>query len=361
VKRVLPGALALCLLLTACASRTEEPETEPTEKAEDRGLLVHTDWSHLGQREELPSPVGSRWYEDYTDQLIPRDDYGTLIPYAGLRLMDNWPAGDGCMYGLMTQAGQVVTDPVYSTVTCPGYGSRRFPLLILRTSAPDGEEGGICAVAAADGSWCTPFVYRGWDANSQGLLLFQEDSVTVMTPEEELRRTWTAAEMGISQAEFDSVLSEVVVGDGWGGQRRGDYMALGWDPESDYTDLRCFDVVSGGIQIFTMEEWEALDDTVYEEKTPVIPNAWRISDQLFGDDAPGLLELTEYSGDGDTTTYYREDGTPLPDFTLIGHRWYEQVSLVGGLIQRIELNCASYYDLDTLECRFRTYWNYDGD
>jgi hypothetical protein len=255
VKRVLPAALALCLLLTACAPQTEE--TEPTEEAEDSGLLVHTDWSQLGQREELPSPVGTRWYEDYTDHLIPRDDYGTLIPYAGLRLMDDWPASDGCMYGLMTQAGQVVTDPVYSTVSCPGYGSQRFPLLILRqkTSASDGAEDGVYAVAASDGSWCTPFLYRAWDANSQGLLLFQEDSVTVMTSEGEIQRTWTVEEMGISQEDFDSILSDLTWYEGPGGQRSGDYMALGWEPESDYTNIRCFDLVSGDIQIFTTEEW----------------------------------------------------------------------------------------------------------
>jgi hypothetical protein len=257
----------------------------------------------------------------------------------------------------------VVTDPVYSTVSCPGYGSQQFPLLILRQKdyASDTEEDGVYAVAASDGSWCTPFAYRAWDANSQGLLLFQEDSVTIMTTEGKIQRTWTVEEMGISQEEFDSVLSDLTWGEGWGGQRHRDYMALDWDPESDYTYLRCFDLASGGIQTFTIEEWEALDDTVYAEKTPVIPNAWRVSDQVLGNDAPALLELTDYSGDGVTTTYYREDGTPLPDFTLTGDRWYEQVSLVGGLIQRLDLNCASYYDLDTLECRFRIYWNYDGD
>jgi hypothetical protein len=307
--------------------------------------------------------VGSRWYADYTDQLVPQDDYGTLIPYVGLRLLDDWPADSGCLYGLMTQDGQVVTDPVYSTVSCPGYGSQQFPLLVLRqkTSASDGAEDGVYAVAASDGSWCTPFLYRAWDANSQGLLLFQEDSVTIMTAEGEIQRTWTVAEMGITQEDFDSILSDITWYEGWGGQRRGDYMALGWESESDCASLRCFDLESGDIQILTAEEWDALDDAVYEEKTLAIPNAVRISDQVLGDDAPGLLELTEYSEDSMTTTYYREDGTPLPDFTLVGDRWYEQVSLVGGLIQRLDLNCASYYDLDTLECRFRTYLNYDGD
>ena len=87
--------IALCLLLSACASepapqRPEEeanlpvPEApEPPPPEEPEGITVYTDWSKLEEREALPEPIGSRWYEDYTGELLPREDYGPLIPYAG--------------------------------------------------------------------------------------------------------------------------------------------------------------------------------------------------------------------------------------------------------------------------------------
>jgi len=317
--------------------------------------------------------VGTRWYAEYTGRLIPRDDYGPLIPYAGLRLMDDWPADSGCLYGLMTQEGRVVVDPVYSSVYRPGgYDAsgrwRPLPLLVLKQGDPlageDAWDPVVCAVAAADGSWCTPFDYRGLSSGGEGLILFQSDSLTVMSPEGEIERVWTAAEMGISQEEFDSILSDVTWGEGWGGQRRGGYMALGWEPESDYTEIRCFDLVSGGVKVFSQAEWDALMEDGPDQRPepePVIPDAERKTDRLLGGDAPGLLELMEYSEQGMTRTYYREDGTALPDFTLYGGKWYEGVSVTGGLIEVLDWNTASYYDLETLECRFRTCLNYDGD
>jgi len=367
--------MALCLLLAACMAG-EPPQTqgrEPSQAAEAGGPAVHTDWSRLGEREVPPRPVGTRWYEEYTDHLIPRNDYGPLIPYAGLRLMDDWPADSGCLYGLMTREGKVVTDPVYSRVYRPGsYDAsgrwRPLPLLVLKQGDPHADEDAwdpaVCAVAAADGSWCTPFDYRAVTADSAGLLLFQPDSLTVMTAEGEIRRVWTAAEMGISRDEFDSILSDVTWGEGWGGQRHGDYMALGWEPESDYTIIRGFNLVSGGVEVFSQAEWDALSEGASDyppEPEPVIPDAVRKTDQMLGYDAPGLLELTEYSEQSMTRTYYREDGAPLPGLTLYGGRWYEGVSVVGGLIEVLEWNTASYYDLDTLECRFRTCLNYEGD
>ena len=61
------------------------------------------------------------------------------------------------------------------------------------------------------------------------------------------------------------------------------------------------------------------------------------------------------------TTYYRADGTPLPQLTHYGDNWYDAVTLAGGLIGEIGLNTASYYDLDTLVCVFRTTLGYESD
>ncbi|MBU5628128.1 hypothetical protein KQI82_14540 [Oscillibacter sp. MSJ-2] len=362
-------AAALCLLLTACSAGSS---SHPLEPGQD-GLRVHTDWSQLDKRRDLPQPVGSRWYAEYTDHLIPREDYGQLIPYAGLRLMDDWPARDGCLYGLMTREGKVVSDPVYSAVYRPGgYDAsgrwQPLPLLILEQGDPSAEEGSwdpsICAVAAGDGRWCTPFDYRTLSAGAQGLLLFQPDSFTVMAPDGAIRRVWTVEEMGISQGAFDSLLSDVVWGEGIGGEWVEDYMAIGWEEDRGGEALRAFDLVTGEIRVFTMETWIGMGDQLHEmpeEPGPAVPNADRLRDQLLGDDAPGLLVVADYATADAPRIYYREDGTPLPQFTLYGNRWYEQVSVVGGLIEVLDWNTASYYDLDTLECRFRTYLGYEND
>lgn len=365
MRRQLP-VLLLALLLTACAG-TQVPEEMP-----EPGVQVHTDWSHLGERAEPLPTVGGRWYADYTDRLIPRKDYGMLIPYAGLRLQDHWPAMDGCLYGLMTRDGRVVTDPVYSRASRPGgmdaAGQRQLhPLLVLtRGEAADQQETVQVqyAVAAADGSWCTPFSYIEVSSDLQGLILYREDAFTLMAPDGTEGRTWTLTEAGISPETYQSMLTDLYWGEGIGGQRSGDYLALEWVPDSDASKIRCFHLVTGAAETLTWEAWEGLWGNISypEPEEPAVPGAQRLTDSLLGEDAPGLLELWEFPENGTAVrTYYRQDGTPLPQFTLYGSREYQSVSVVGGLIQVLDWNTASYYDLDTLECCFRTYLGYEGD
>ena len=364
-----PYWLLLCLLLCACGAQPEQPgeppETQPPAAASEPA--VYTDWSKLGRRAALPETVGSRWYEDYTEELIPRDDYGPLVPYAGLRLMDDWPAATGCLYGLMTRDGAVVTEPVYGRVACPNglgrSGPYALPLLVLKrfdkTSADDWDPAAY-AVAARDGSWCTPFDYCGYSHSEQGLLLFRRDSVTVMAPDGEILRVWTVGEMGVPQEVFDGVLSNILWSEGFGGLREGDYMAIDWVDNGAYDRVLCFNLVSGGFvevpetQLFAdYPEWEA--------RPSPVADAYFRSDSVLGSDAPGLFQKTDYSGERSVTTYYREDGTPLPELTDSGGHWYRQVNLADGRVEVLDWNTAAYYDLETWECVFRTYLNYEGD
>lgn len=376
MRRRMLFAAALCLLLCACAPVETPPVeqappgpppseavTAPEEAPEQGGLTVYTDWSKLEARQPPPEPIGSRWYEDYTGELITRDDYGPLIPYAGLRLMDNWPAEEGCLYGLMTQDGRVVTDPVYSSVHAPaGYGEDGkpyvLPLLVMRLGG--GEDGTNYVIAAPDGSWYKTFERASLSASVHGLLLFQEDKVTVMTPDGEIQRTWLLTEHGISPETVASMRSDLFWGDGVGGRRRQNYLSLEWDPESDYEKVRAFDLTTGDIRVFHyMDEWEAMvtipEQTHWDAET-VVPDAEPVTDDLLGYEAPYLLAVMDYP----QTTYYRQDGTPLPELTQ-GGKWYQRVNVVGGLIEVLDWNTASYYDLETMECVFRTYLGYDGD
>lgn len=381
MNRVIIFIAAVMLVLTSCAAdepekivQVEEPEvpieTEAPEETElEIGeIIVATDWSKLGEYTPMQQ-IGSRWYEEYTDHLILRDDYGTLIPYAGERLMDDWPANSGCLYGLMTTDGVAVTDPVYSgAYRLSYYDAGRWqvhPLLILVKGGERKANGSFSryAVAAADGSWCTEFEYMAYRTDSEGLVLFKEDSLEIMLPDGELQYVWKADEMGISKEEFDNMLFDAESGEGWGGDRRGDYIALRLDVEQNINTIYCFNLITGEIRTMSLEEWRATPEEVSEEYSkpvPVVNGAERIRDSLLGDDAPGIWVLRESHG-GVTRTYYLDDGTPLPQFTFYGDKWYEQISVVGGLIEVLELNTASYYDIETLECVFRTDLNYGWD
>lgn len=374
MKRGLYPPMALLLLLTACTPAGQvTPSPLPTLP---NGGTVQTDWSQLGEPDRALPPVGGRWYQDYTDELIPSGEYGALIPYAGLRLMDDWPAYDGCLYGLMTLDGRVVTDPVYSRAAAPQYYDaasgqwRCMPLLVLKRGDPgageDAWDPARCAVAAADGSWCTPFDYSCTAASGEGLLLFQESRLTAMGLQGEILGTWTAEEMGLAQEEFDSMRSGVIWGEGWGGRWYGDYISVAYLEEGETSLVKCFCLSSQQTELLTEEAWRALEEENWGameegEQTTAIPGAERIMDALLGSQAPGLLQLEDYQEDGVTCTYYREDGTPLPQLTLRGEKWYRQVDLVGGLIEVLDWNTATYYDLESLECVFRTYLGYEGD
>jgi hypothetical protein len=80
-----------------------------------------------------------------------------------------------------------------------------------------------------------------------------------------------------------------------------------------------------------------------------------------GQRRPYLLRSYQWGSQPSEENFYRADGTALPQFTHYGGRWYQRISLVGGLIEQLELNTATYYDLETLEPVFRTTLNYEAD
>ncbi|MCL2080319.1 MAG: substrate-binding domain-containing protein [Oscillospiraceae bacterium] len=98
--------------------------------------------------------------------LIPSNDYGSLLPYGSAITMN-----DGGIYttkyGFVTENGMVVTDPVYDNIrravyTSPG-GESSHPVYYLQkdvhVSGFDRNYLSVYAACAADGSWITPFGY----------------------------------------------------------------------------------------------------------------------------------------------------------------------------------------------------------
>ena len=317
--------------------------------------------------------VGTRLRDGYIGELIPSEDYGELIPYAGRRLMMDWPSYTGCMYGLMTRGGMAVTDAVYASVGYAtfytGYEQGALPLLILKQGDESAEDGAWdpvkIAVAASDGSWITPFDYKSVSVSRKGLLLYSDEAMTVMEPDGTITKTLTPQEMGISEAEWDSMRSDLMWGEGVGGRRSGDMVCITWVPDDTHQNVSCYDLAGAQRTEMPYLDWEALDGAAdeYTQPTYAVADAWPLYDSAYGSNAPYLLRSEEYGEDGVTCRYYRADGTPLEELTAKddGTKWYYQTGLVGGLIEVLDLNTASYYDLDTMECVFRTYLGYEAD
>jgi len=159
--------LAVLLLLTACTGAPEPdstPEPTPTPKPVPQFSNpsgIYADWSKL-EKAEAPAEVGTRLSEGPLTTLTPSDDYGLLMPYVGGRVYsaDSWGWTE-TRYGLVTKDGCVVLDPILSSVwttnTDDGF------VYVLNKAPEDAENMEnpieLSAICAADGSWCTDFIY----------------------------------------------------------------------------------------------------------------------------------------------------------------------------------------------------------
>lgn len=187
------SALTLALLLTACGgpvagtpvpTPAETPEETPLHTPTETltpaptetpaGSPVYTDWSKL-ESYEPKKAVYTRRNEGFTDALIPADDYGPLIPFAGATLTSVYDWGGSPlyyetyeMYGLVTLTGEVALDPVlisaYYLTEWDGHGNIvSNPNVLMLGKVFYDEEGRPeerFALCAGDGSWCTDFLYE---------------------------------------------------------------------------------------------------------------------------------------------------------------------------------------------------------
>lgn len=168
------GLLAALLLLSGCAGGPEATSSDETEEV----APVYTDWSKLTDY-EAPQQRFTRRYTDFTDHLIPAEDYGPLLPYVGAINGDRYTNVE--KYGLVTLQGEIVTDPVYTNIYqpyCYDYATSQSQLSsfwVLERSAEQAQSGEWemrLALAALDGSWCTgeDFVY-GWAPDTEHYFL----------------------------------------------------------------------------------------------------------------------------------------------------------------------------------------------
>lgn len=99
----------------------------------------------------------SRWYEEFTDTLIPRDDYGELVIFTGGYRFgeDNGYVYD-CLYGLMTLDGKIVVDPVFNRYSVFELdGKKYYNMKITENELYEGGEYSCTSMlVTSDGSWC---------------------------------------------------------------------------------------------------------------------------------------------------------------------------------------------------------------
>lgn len=276
-----------------------------------------------GQPTGTPAPTApASWLDPAGAEL--------LIPYAGERLDQD----QGYLYGLMGPDGQILIEPEFSNFSACG------DMLILRRG---GERDGSFAVADIHGRWATEFDYCAALINDAGLTLFTEDRVILRQPDGEIRSSLTAEDLGISDEEFANMLVGAETHDSCSGTWAGDLLAIDYDG----ADILCYDLAENCQKICPELEWVELFPP-YEPEEPVLPEAFFIYDRLLGTDAPALLEVMDLETEPNCT-YYLEDGTPLPQFDCSIADFYEEVNLVGGLVEHLSLQSAAYYTLDGME------------
>lgn len=355
-------AAALSLLLCACAPTEGGPTAPPqstkpaptqqdtprptpgegsgTDAGETGRVRVHTDFSKLTPRPAPMQPTSARWYEEYTPALEPGDYGSPLIPYAGVRLMDDWPAqeGGGCLYGLMTETGVVVTDPVYSGAGVVWADDGEYlPVLFLLTG--EGEYvpeydytdfAGRYAFAALDGSWITPGKYLFYAAKDSEIFGWTEEGCEVLDTDGVLLKGWTWEELGYSEQPDHEIYEPLL----W----QGELVCLSYDYGEESMQVRALDLAAGEIRTLSMEEWDELggDGGSWEEGyvDPYTGERYQVEGSIF--EGPMILRSSE--------------GEELA--RIERPEWCSRLALVGGLIEVVNRDSAAYLNRETGETVF---------
>ena len=276
-------------LLAGCArdpgAASSAPPPDQSGEEAQAGPSVQADWSKLPEK---AAPVqadqdGGRWYPEYTDHLIPGENYGPLVPYVGACMYrfdqwtndageeenwyDSWPTP---LYGLMTREGKIVVDPVYTGVYALSETVHRtahpLPALILCRANPQwGEprEGERYPVAAEDGSWITDFDFWQYTVRGDQVFLTGNQGCTLLDSRTGTRRDWTWEELGIGQDEVEQLYMEllVVYGLQWtdhgvylGADRQ--YIGTGEETDLETLQVRILDPETGEVFWTGWPQWE---------------------------------------------------------------------------------------------------------
>lgn len=359
------------------------------------------------------SPMETRWYPEFQDQLIPRDDYGSLFPFRGAYAGNNdhsAPYG----YGLMTQDGVVVLDSVLDDAYHCSYQDAdgefySLPVLTLTKEAVLWEEWGSTpayALASLDGSWVTGFDFFDVIPFPGGVAVSDPEKLSILDPESgAVLRSWTWEELGIV-IPLDSSFSP-----GGGERESSPQWALGaiylgrdvqgearmLDPEtgvvttlplqqvSDYITHIDQDLRRGLVSCQVSEDESII--LTFREQEYRLPgllsqdvSAWVTEDdQVILSQRDGLYAVVSLNGDvifpvqperieefsssggesllavqqGNAWQLYDSNGSPLASVPGSSDSWG---GMAGPFVEISEENSTSYYDPVTGTCVLRTHW-----
>jgi len=208
-------------------------------------------------------------------------------------------------------------------------------------------------------------------AGKDGLLLFEDDRIAYMSPTGEIISIWTMEQLGLTQGAINSIRYGLEWGEGWSGEWYGDYFCLGVTDDT-YEEVFLIHLPTGQKETMATSAWESFIQASIENRPdmgdspPNLPPGYDddftyLWDNFSDDDTPALISVLQSEADGACVLFFLYDGTPLPEFTRRSGIWYYSVRPVGGLIEVLDLNTASYYDIKTMDCVFRTYLGYNAD
>lgn len=269
----LPALFLAAAVLAGCTQAGQPDGSDPSSAP---SVLV--DWSRLETGTPPPQADidGGRWYPEYTDHLIPREDYGQLVPYVGgsVYSIHRWTGLDGqeqvssdlypaTQYGLMTREGRIVVEPAYQYVTyasCYEQGEWNvLPVLLL--SRADSEYEQFCngqryAVAAQDGSWCTELEFWTYTARENQLLLLGRNGVSRIDAGSGTRKDWSWAELGVGEEEIPSIMEDVLWVLGFKWMDSGVFLGQRDGEDGESLQVRLFHPDTGAVSWVPCAQWE---------------------------------------------------------------------------------------------------------
>ena len=144
--------LSLVLALLLCGCNTVQNGEENTTENTTENTVQASDMPEIKKEVKV-----SRWYEEFTDTLIPRDDYGELVVFTGgYRHDESTGYLSEELFGLMTLDGKIVVDPVFNRYrTYELDGKKYYNMKITENELYEGGNYSCTSMlVASDGSWC---------------------------------------------------------------------------------------------------------------------------------------------------------------------------------------------------------------
>mgnify|MGYP006980314563 FL=1 len=171
-KRLLGVLVILCVSLSL-VSCTAAPAEDSVSVGDNEFRL-----SSLPELEPFEpfTEISSRYYDEYTERLIPAGNYGRLYPYPGQVVHSDWM--NETRYGLCDSQGRIVLDPVCTYITIQRFDDVEIMQLSYRPTNVTEEDMSMyesinnTAYAAVDGSWVVD--------DCPGYLMYADEEVFVI-------------------------------------------------------------------------------------------------------------------------------------------------------------------------------------